>query len=305
MFEHVLLHVLIHYAKQQSGSSGPAGPSTLESRAIPNLVCCENCRFEFVYFMFVTVRSFGYPRPAENAQTALYPRTVARDWVPCPNCGWVQLEMYRTYRANWAYLFLALGVLASILLLVALFGEHLRPRVAWLSVKAASLVVTLPALVGACLASFWRGLYNPNSSTRKLMQNAEKGKRRAVPRAQYEAQRIDVIRAERELFEARAAAALTVAAFAPVAESPPASVAGTFPPAPPQPPEMTPPAPQLPLTEEAKRRAAIMERRRREEEESRQRREATRALRNAVMNKRIERGPPDAQALPRQTRKRS
>lgn len=298
MIEHVLLHILLHYTKQKPGSSAPPGPARLESRAIPNLVCCEHCGFEFVYFMNVTVRSFGYARPAADAESALYPRTVARDWVPCSNCGWVQEDMYRTYRANRAYLILSVGALASILLMVALFGEQFRPRFAWLSVKAASLAVTLPALLGACLASFWRGLYNPNSSAARRMQNAEKGRRRAVPREQYEAQRAEAIRAERERLETQAAAALAEAAWLPeIVNSQNEPAVSDVAPAPPS-------VPQMPLTEEAKRRAAIMEIRKREEEESRQRREATRAMRNAEMKKRIERGPPYAQALPRPTPKR-
>ena len=297
MLEHIIAHVFFHYVKERSGSTTPAGPRTLVNREIPNLVRCEDCGFEYVYVMHVKTYRFGQASPESDSAADIYPRTAAREWVPCPNCGWVQREMYSGYRTNRAALFFSAGVLVSLIMLGVLFAEKFKPRFAGYSTKVAFLASTLPALGGLSMAAFWLGLYNPNRSAERRMQRVQQGKRRALPRAQYEAQRAEALRAEREQAQRAAqqtaaqtpwqtvgAPAVPALAVAPIGESLP-----------------TPPVAQVPpkpMTEEAKRRTEILDRRRREEEASKQRRAATKAMRDAEMKKRIERGRPDQGSAP-------
>lgn len=298
MLEHIIAHIFFHYVKERSGSTTPAGPRTLVNREIPNLVRCEDCGFEYVYVMHVKTYRFGQASPESDSAADIYPRTAAREWVPCPNCGWVQREMYSGYRANRAALFFSAGVLVSLIMLGVLFAEKFKPRFAGYSTKVAFLASTLPALGGLSMAAFWLGLYNPNRSAERRTQRVQEGKRRAMPRAQYESQRAEAALAEQQRAEAARIEHqeyLATRQSALDSQAAPKAMAASVSESAVKMPE-TPPKP---LTEESKRRAEIMARRQREEEESKKRREATRALREAEMAKRIKRGQADAQALPR------
>ncbi|MCC6149272.1 MAG: hypothetical protein IT461_03390 [Planctomycetes bacterium] len=173
---------------------------------VPKGVCCAHCRHEFVYiahFASVGSSSVGLlgDQQAAQAQAAASARAFvehaarkATNWVPCPNCGWVQKDMYQDYRRKVATWGIVVGGVCSLLTLPILANvmRDVRDVSGWIP----PLIMALPLTLGTLFAGLWYVLYNPNAFEETRRGRINEGRKRTFGREEFEKQQAEAERAE-------------------------------------------------------------------------------------------------------------
>lgn len=186
--------------------------STINGR-VPKGVCCAHCGHEFVYFAhFASVGTssvglFGDQQAAQaqasaDAQAFIeHAARAASNWVPCPQCGWLQKDMYQGHRRKVAQRSVIAGGVGSLLMIpvLSILLRDVRDVSQWLP----PLIMAVPITIGALFAGLWYVLYNPNAFESSRKNRIQEGKRSSFERHEFERQQAEMERAELERNQAR------------------------------------------------------------------------------------------------------